>query len=273
MKRLSAAIIPILLLSLQSGVSRAQSPQEALVTEIRRAYENLNYREAEIKAREALKAYQRFTAAQLTEIHKILGLIYFTENDLEQAGEHFESALSLTPSLTLDPVYVSPKILEFFNTVKQESEQATSDAPDRGEIRYVLVEDPRPAAVIRSMILPGWGQLYKHEKTKGRLLLALWGLSVSGAVAAHFVREDAEEAYLNEADPGQIDSRYDRFDTFHKLRNNLILLSAGVWLFSYLDAALNESPPDRMNPGPEYGLHLQPAASPQQLGLSLSFQF
>ena len=108
-------------------------------------------------------------------------------------------------------------------------------------VRYVLVEDLRAAAAMRSLALPGWGQLYKGENTKGWILLGVWGMAASGTVLAHIIRKQAEDDYLaaTEALPEQeILDRFDRFNTWHKARNNLALATAGLWAYSYLDALI-----------------------------------
>lgn len=235
-------LLTIALLLVSCNFLYAQQSEEKLLEEVRTAYNQLNYEEAEIKANAALSNYQRFTPTQLTEIHKILGIIYFSQNRAAEAKQQFENALSLTPQLSLDPLYVSPKIIEFFNEVKQGWQTKTKEkANSEGEIRYLVMQDPRPAAAMRSMLLPGWGQTYKGQRSKGRVLMALWGVGVVGSLVAHIKRQDAEDKYLSERDPGKIQSRFNTFDTFHKVRNSLLIFSAGVWIYSYVDALLSHS--------------------------------
>ncbi|MFQ5709400.1 MAG: hypothetical protein ACE5HO_18230 [bacterium] len=221
----------------------SQSREDNLLQEIQNAYTQLNYQEAEIKAKAVLENYNRFSPKQLTEVHKILGIIYFSQNKVEAARQQFENALSLTPDFELDRLFVSPKIVAFFTQVKKQF-RAEKDlgGPSKAQVRYVLIEDSRPAATLRSMFLPGWGQLYKGDKTKGRILMALWGVGVAGSIIAHVARQNAEDRYLAETNPARIESRFNTFSRLHKLRNNLLLFSAGVWVFSYLDAILRGKP-------------------------------
>lgn len=224
----------------------AQDRQSLLLDEIQRAYTELHFTEAEIKATSALKEYQRFTQEQLTEIHKILALVYYSQNKEPKARQEFELALSLDPTLELDPLLVSPKILDYYEQLKTawvRRQQSRNDVRDsKMEVRYVLVADPRPAAAIRSVVLPGWGQRYKGEKKKGVLLTTLWGIGVAGSLAAHLARDNAENKYLSEIDPAKVGARFDTFNRLHKIRNNLILFSATVWIYSYIDAILRKSP-------------------------------
>ena len=253
-------------------VALAQTDGTTLLEEIQKAYNDLNYTEAEIKAKSALEKYQNFTSSQLTAVHKILGLLYYSQNKPTESRRQFEIAFSLNPELKLDPLFVSPKILEFYNHIKAEwqlSKQQNSDI--QNQIRYVLVNDPRPAAALRSMILPGWGQVYKGEKRKGLIFFGLWSLGIAGSVITHFARQDAEDKYLSETNPAQINSRFDSFNKFHKLRNNLLFFSAGVWLFSYIDAILKNRPAEVESSGHQKRVSITTAISPDYA--SLQFQF
>jgi len=252
----------------------AQTDGTTLLKEIQKAYNELNYTEAEIKARSALENYQDFTSSQLTEVHKTLALIYYSQNKPTESRRQFEVALSLNPELKLDPLFVSPKILEFYSQIKAEWQLSKQQHNDiQNEIRYVLVNDPRPSAALRSMILPGWGQVYKSEKRKGLILSGLWGLGIAGSVITHFARQDAEDKYLAETNPAQIDSRFNSLNKFHKLRNNLLLFSAGVWIFSYIDAILKNKPvsikPSRL----QKRLIMAPAISVDHTFLQVQFKF
>ena len=206
-----------------------------LIEAMRDAYERLEYGTAERRAREALADFDAFSADQLVEVHTTLGLILFARNEPLEARTQFEAALSLNPRLTLDPLFVSPKTLEFFDEVK------ASVAQDGGTmrepvVRYVRVRDPRPAATVRSLAVPGWGQIYKGEQAKGWVLVGLWGASAAGAVTAHVLRAQAEDDYLAATDPTAIADRYDTFNTWHRTRNALALGAVAVWTYAALDA-------------------------------------
>lgn len=266
-------LIYLLIFGLFSTSFAQQSREVQLLQEIQNAYDQFNYTEAEIKAQTALKQYQRFTPSQLTEIHKILALIYSAQNKKEQAREHFEAALSINPDLELDPIYVSPKILNFFKKIKSEYKQNLLNSDEnKQEIRYVLVQDPRPSAALRSMLIPGWGQWYKGEKSKGKILMGLWGGSVTGVIIAHIIRNHAEDRYLSETNPDKIESRFKTFDRWHKIRNNLLIFAAGIWVYSYLDAILNNHPLKKQAKSESF-IQWNPAYAPGRLAVTLTINF
>jgi len=233
------AFLVLVQLSCVAGLL-AQGDQSQVVERIRLNYDQLNYAVAEKEAVAALKEYQRFDPEQLVEIHRILGLIYFSENKPSKARLQFETALSLNPDLQLDAMFVSPKILEFFDEVKREwSLKQSADSIMLRPVRYIVLQDRRPAAAVRSMILPGWGQMFKGQKRKGIVLTTAWSALVAGTVATHLLRQSARDDYLAETDRDKIESRFSTFNKYHKLRNNLFVAAVGVWLVSYVDALLS----------------------------------
>ena len=250
----------------------AQSPEADLVGEIQKAYESLNYQEAEIKADAALGKYDSFTPEQLVEIHKVLGLIYFTQGKTRQSEEQFRLALSIDPGLKLDPLLVSPKILDFFNGIQLKRKQNDLQKPENPEIRYVFLHDLRPAAALRSMVLPGWGQLYKKDKRKGVVFLSLWGAGVIGSVVSHSKMQNAKDAYLAETNSEFIESKYDTYNAWFKRRNNLMIASAAIWVLSYFDAIISNS---RLDYGDDQkaNLNVDPISSPQDSFFQLGFKF
>ncbi len=220
----------------------SQGNKDLLVQEVKNAYTQLRYTEAEIKARTVLAAYQNFSPDQLSETHKILGLIYYSQNKISESGEQFVSALSIDPLLKLDPVLVSPKILKFFEKVKTDFESKRQEKIlNQPKVRYIRLTDPRPDAIVRSMIIPGWGQVYKGEKTKGRFLMAAWGVTFVGAVGSHLARKSAEDKYISETNPDLVKSKFDDFNKWHVARNNFAIAATGIWLYSYFDAIFRKN--------------------------------
>lgn len=229
---LSAAI---LLLAAAAPVS-AQSGSEALVAEIREAYRDFDYDEAEAKGEVALRRYSDFTVAQLTEIHTVLGLVAYDQGDLGESRRQFISALQLTPDVQLDPLLISPKIIEFVESIRAERSLVGTTNPDAPP-RYVILRDRRTDAALRSMLWPGWGQFYKGHTMKGWIISASFGAAAVGAFGAHLKRRDAKQAYES-ADPPFVQDRYHTFNRWHKARNALIQGAGLVWAVGYIDALL-----------------------------------
>jgi tetratricopeptide (TPR) repeat protein len=210
-----------------------------LVSDIRETYMNMDYSAAEKKAVAALANYQNLKPYELVEIHQILAIIYFSQNRVEEARQAFRNALSLDPDMQLDPVMVSPKIVDFFKDVSSDYFNATEKQTD-DKVRYVKVYDPRPTATLRSMLVPGWGQIYKGQKKKGLILMGMWGIGLAGTVVVSLARASAQDRYLTATESGDIESNYSDFNRWHKLRNGFIIFGAGVWVFSFFDALISQ---------------------------------
>ena len=236
------------------------------------AYQQLDYEAATDAATAALRMPEQYSVAELAEFHTILGLITYSRNDEAEARSEFISALSLDPDLQLDSLLVSPKILRFFEDVRAELDQPREDpsAPS-SSVRYVVVEDPRAEAALRSMLLPGWGQLHKGERRKGLVLLGAWSASAAGAAVTFFGRRSARQAYEDADTVGEAQDRYDPYNRWHQTHQAVLLGMAGVWLISYADALLARSPD--VTSRPLSHVHLTPTASPGAVGVHLHVRF
>lgn len=217
----------------------AQAPAAA-VDRIEDAYRQLEYESAEQMAQTALENYSDYTVEQLTVVHTILALIAYNRSELPEARRQFVSALQLNPDLELDPVLVPPKIQTYFQDVKAEAAAATPD-PSDAPVRYVLMRDPRADAALRSMLVPGWGQLYKGHDTKAYVFAGLFAVSAGGTVFAHFRRSNARNLYDRASTVNEAADRYDTYNVWHRTRNGLFQAAVAVWAASYVDALLTRA--------------------------------
>lgn len=235
---LSALVVGLAPFAVAQGGPEADGLLEAM----RDAYGRLDYDTAEQRAREALARYEALSPDELVEVHTTLGILLHARNRPLEARRQFEAALSLDPGLGLDPLLVSPKTLEFFEEVRGSVSAPAEEGGVTPAIRYVRVPDPRSAAALRSLALPGWGQLHKGEQVKGWALVGLWAAAAGGSVAAHLARQAAEDDYLAARDPAEIAARYDTFDRWHRARGALALGAAAVWGYAVLDALVVGGP-------------------------------
>ncbi|MDX1739778.1 MAG: hypothetical protein R3178_00730 [Rhodothermales bacterium] len=239
-KNVSAILLMTVSLGFAAPV-QGQVPGVPGVADVRVAYEELDFDLALARADSIIASESGYTPDELVEVHTIAALVHIARNQPSAARPHFVSALSIDPDLELNPASASPQALELFRSVQ--SDLRTGRALEASSaIRYLRVYDPRPAAAYRSMLVPGWGQLYKGQRTKGYVFLGLWAATAAGTVTAHIVRHDREQAYLDETEPSNVPSRYDEFNRWHRIRNNLAIAAAATWVVSYLDALIFEGP-------------------------------
>lgn len=143
----------------------------------------------------------------------------------------------------------------------------------------------RLKAAGRSILVPGWGQRYTDQKTKGFIFTLL----AAGSVAAYLI---ADENFDDKDDEfRQLVARYDTTSTFAERQDLLPRLSAaqedaydaenwrrwsigtviGVWGLNLLDTFFFF--PDQKAEITVKGLSITPQASPTQLGFKLSTKF
>lgn len=96
-------------------------------------------------------------------------------------------------------------------------------------------------SVVRSSIIPGWGQYYSRSPIRGTLSVIGVGASLAGALAAH---QSFQNIYTNRYIPAAtIDpkseealAQYERSNERYKLRQLFIYGAIGVWAYSVIDS-------------------------------------
>lgn len=199
------------------------------------SFERLNYKETLDLTSRALDNYQAYTPEELVTIHKYRAFASYYLGDEQQSELSFKSALSINPQLELDPVVISPKIINFFNQIA-ESFPIEPMYPETVETRYIQLSDLRPAAAWRSLILPGWGQLYKGEKTKGYIVFSAFVLNAAGLITAIINEQNAREDYLAQTNPQAINSTYNSYDNWFQARQILTYSQLVIWAYAFGDA-------------------------------------
>ena len=119
--------------------------QEISVGEIANSYDKMEYNQAIQLSSQAIEKYDVYKTDELIKIYQFQALSYFHLGDTSASRAAFGSMLSLNNDIELDPVTVSPKIIDFYNRVKSEY-QISEESDAVVETRYIQLEDPRPAA-------------------------------------------------------------------------------------------------------------------------------
>ncbi len=223
-------LFPFSFLALQAQSSTAD------ILQVKFYYDAVEFEKAISTGKEILTSGQPFAPDELLFLHRYVALSYYNVGQVDSARTHFLSLLSVDPGYELDPVTVSPKIIDFFNDIKKDYQALAGSGPGAAYTRYVFVEDLRPGAAWRSMILPGWGQFYKHQKTKGYLLGgAFWGSLLATGIS--LLQENAaREKYLDSNTPEDIERTYSDYDQWHKTRQVFTIASAALWAVAVGDA-------------------------------------
>ena len=225
---LSAFITLALLLGICYGQDELNPEVERLIEEFDRG----NIESAEILALKALQKGDFFTLKELETIHLYLGYCYIATGERESARRQFYQALEINPNLKLDPLYISPKILAVFNEAREEFRNAVSTVQSHKDNNLAKLNI---SASWRSLILPGWGQIYKGERKKGYILIGIDFTLLSTLAVLQWKYQNSREKYLDAETSQDIADKYDTYNLYYKARNIAALVSIGLYTYSYLD--------------------------------------
>jgi hypothetical protein len=212
------------------------------ISEIKYLYDGFRFEEAIILGESHLKNPDQLSQKKLGYIHQYLAFAYFTIGESDSARLHFLSLLSISPSIELDPLETSPKIIDFFQQTKNDFEKMNDQKLVLSYPQYIFIEDKRPGAAWRSAILPGWGQFYKDQPTRGYIFGGAFFTSLTILGISAIYEKKYKDDYLNSTDPQEIQSKYDQYNKWSKVRQVATYSTIGIWLLSFADALWSDYP-------------------------------
>lgn len=201
-------------------------------------YNNGEYENAIKQLEDALQYLKQLNQTEQVEAYKYLAFSYVAFGDKERAKEQFKKALLLDPKLELDPATVSPKIIKVFEEAKAEMAVVTPKPPTVQPPAKPTKPVVQPAqvsttgALLRSCCLPGWGQMYKGESSKGKKLMIATAILLPTAVISTSIQDVKHQKYL-EVEPGNKDAMDQAYKEY-KLWYNIAAISWGSYFVLYV---------------------------------------
>ncbi|HHJ52583.1 MAG TPA: hypothetical protein ENJ89_05270 [Caldithrix abyssi] len=160
-------------------------------------------------------------------------------NDTTQARQIIEEILHTDQSFKLDPKNTSPKIIEFFEVVKQQYMQKPSQ--ESKPIVRTIVQPVKTSYLFASLIFPGAGHLLAGEKKKGYLYSTATGVALAAIAYAWHQTAQREKVYLSARPGANFQSLYDQYNSAYRIRN-ILLIGYGLWnLFNLYDLNRTQS--------------------------------
>ena len=252
--RFKATLIRLLIPLLGYGIFAGTAFSQVSGTDILRVkilYNDAAFSEAIDAAQQLLRAERAYLPEELAFLHQYAALAFYNLGTLDSARVHFLSLLSIAPETELDPVEVSPKIIEFFEEIKAERPAPLPSVSGTGHTRYIFLDDLRVGASWRSAFLPGWGQFYKGQKARGSVLGgAFWG-GLIGAGISLLKEQAAKDQYNDATAPAAISEAYDTYNRWYKTRRTLTAVTVALWAVTVADAGLSRYPRSSFVVGPE----------------------
>jgi hypothetical protein len=255
---LSMRLITILLLFYIVAFGQHNNPVEKVAT----PFKLFRYVEVISKADSILNRDTTLTGSEIIEINRMKAISHFTIGEELLARNAFHTILELDPKFKLDPVQNSPKIINFFNQIKLDFLQAKLTASDvttdssNPEEKMEAENSPKPqknikTALVKSMVLPGWGHLQIKRKKRGFMLITGSLLTLPPALYYVYDTYNKEKDYLNANNSIDIEKKYNRYNKSYKLRNGFLAGYAVIWLYSQWDlfSGNNDVRPVEVQPG------------------------
>ena len=236
------------------------------LTEFEKALENAKtyYSDGDYeKAIKELEKAKSFVAeseqGDLIEAYKYLGFSYVAFGEIEKAKAEFAKVIKMDPAHELDKAYVSPKIISVFEQARTEllASGWKPEDVDEGTDEINPVPSPGPAqpepgprpsyqpvnkssAFLRSTLVPGLGQIYKGQTTKGYVYMGLNGLMLINYMNNKSTYSDAKSKYEDEAFRTAIDydKLWDEYNESAEKVNSAAKMLVIVWAVNIADATL-----------------------------------
>ncbi len=196
--------------------------------------------------------YQR-SLEEKVEAYKYSAFDQIALGSTVAAKESFRQALLLAPNLTLDPTYVSPKIIAIFEEVK-------------ASLRPVQRPGAKPSSrmgfAVRSLIIPSWGQFAANRKVAGFVFLGGTALALGNVARTQTNFETAKDKYFKAGPGSDFDGLFSKYDKATSNRNTAVYLLGTIYLANVVDAFLAKPPEPRHAGRPErpsFGLRSTPS--------------
>jgi len=91
--------------------------------------------------------------------------------------------------------------------------------------------------VARSMVVPGWGQIYKGSPAKGISILGGEVILTGGIIACESLKQSYLKKIKETRNINQIRTYADKADTYENIRNVCIGAAAALYVYNLIDAA------------------------------------
>jgi len=114
------------------------------------------------------------------------------------------------------------------------STQGTASNPLTVEVLPKLEERSKAAALLRSLVVPGLGQIYNGQKVKGYIIMGSEAALIGTSVYFYVQGMNYQSSY-EEDRPGTVDD-FDRAEQAYQTSDIFAYLAIGLWIYNVVDA-------------------------------------
>lgn len=217
--------------------------QEVSYQKVKQMYEKFEY-ENVIKFSNQLLQQGGLPDSLAVDVHIMRANIFYSNDDEVSTRKSFEDILTIKKNYIPNPSNISPKLISIFNEVKAEFIRNHPDViqpQDSSQAKPQTISiDPSTMrnAIVQNILIPGLGQLYIGNNTKGWISAPISTISLGAMIYSVLNTKNKENAYLNETNKLLIQQKYDDYNSAYKIRNIFIISYAVIWLYSQIDLLL-----------------------------------
>jgi hypothetical protein len=216
---------------------------DSLLEIVRGLYEQGSYLSSEVEARRLLD--NRSVPDSLrVRAEQYLAFSLIAQSKNAGAVDHLVTILKIDSIFALDPVLTSPKILSVFGEARKQYESLRLS--ERSTLRREQPVQDRSVS-FRTVLFPGWEQMYQGRTAKGYTLIGAGILSLGATFYLDRERRSAQEDYLAANTPELAASRYTRYNNMHKAEYYSLAAFLAIYVYSQFDAFFDLPP--RLDPG------------------------
>jgi len=156
--------------------------------------------------------------------------------NIQEAKNQFITILKKKDRFSLNPEFVSPKIINVFN----EAEKTLKKPMKNKIIKIKSAPESTFRCLLKSSVFPGWGQLARGDKKKGTVLIGAFSVSFAALALSHLACTSAKDSYMKATTQQDIDYQYSRYNFAYKTRYIIFEVNLFVWGYSAIDILLSE---------------------------------
>jgi len=234
MKKIRLRILPVLICFIFSAgicnIAFGQAPSETS-SRLDSLYRSGSYEALENYALRSLLDTDSLALSDKAALYKYLGIVYILQGRETEGKHEFVRWLMIDRNGYIDPFRFPPEVMEVFRTAKAERDNRIEQYP----VLALPIWKPTTSSTVKSLFVPGWGQIDKGNTTKGVLIFTAQAVTLTGWLVSENNFDIANKAYYRETEPEQFDSKYDRVNIWYQAKGTFLIASIAVYVFAQTD--------------------------------------
>ena len=216
------------------------------IQKLQNHYQSFEYSKVVHEAENILIDKDRFSDSLLIQIYTLKSASLYAMGERNESRKAIIELLKIDDSHELNELRYSPKLISFFEEIKNEFSEIIKTNDDKLEsqnkeeifkpiVKFQSNNSIPNSAIAKSLLLPGLGHLHIDDNTKGWILTSASMVTLSSMIYFIVDANEKEKDYLSETKADLIQANYDKFNKSYKIRNTLIATYAAIWLYSQID--------------------------------------